>query len=55
MNYKKLGLKLLIFAILSVFLYGYLPLNTYIKIAAITFLIGTGFFLVFFDGFSHMD
>lgn len=55
MQFKKTGIKLLIFAVLGLFLYAYIPVTSYIKIAVLTFLFGAGFFLVFFDGYKYMD
>jgi len=55
MNYRKTGIKLVLFGILSIYLLPYFPINVYIRMAFTTFIIGSGVFLIFFNSFDHMD
>jgi len=55
MNYRKTGIKLVLFGILAIFLLPYFPISTYIRMAITTFMIGSGIFLIFFGSFDSMD
>ena len=55
MNYRKTGIKMVLFGILSIFLLPYLPISSYIRMAFTTFIIGSGIFLIFFGSFDRMD
>jgi len=55
LNFKKLGIKVILVTVLFVIIAKYLPLDSYLRVALTVFGFGTGFILIFLDGYKYFD
>jgi hypothetical protein len=55
MNYRKIGIILIVLSVAAMMFGGMLPIDRYIRMALTTFVLGSGVFLIFFKGYNDMD
>ncbi|MDK2866185.1 MAG: hypothetical protein PWP51_26 [Clostridiales bacterium] len=55
MSYRKVGLILIAVSIAAMFLGSMIPIDSYIRTALTTFMLGSGVFLIFFKGYDDND
>ena len=55
MNFKKLGIKVIIGTVLFILIAKQLPMDSYLRVALTVFGFGTGVILIFLDGYRYFD
>lgn len=55
MNLKKVGIRVIVITILLLFLSRSIAVDPYLRVALGVFGIGSGFILLFLDGYRHFD